>query len=129
MEKRTFGDRFKVSYTPQSLDEFTNQDSPWHESAAKVEAGLAWGEEKARLLKWVRKQMRRRLTPKQRRCIELYYFQNLTYRQVGKRTGCCPSSACRAVQRGIHRLRAAARLDPPEHLRQKRGSSRRGQPD
>lgn len=120
MEKRTFADRFKVSCCPELMQSYANEDSAWHEDEAAVRVGLAWGEEKARLLKWVRKQMRRRLTAKQRRCIELYYFKDLTYVEVGKKAGCSASSACRSVQRGLKRLRAAAKADPPEHLKPRR---------
>lgn len=116
MEKRTYADRFKVNCDPAIIESYGNGDGPWSETETEVAAGLAWGEEKARLLKWVRKQMRRRLTQKQRRCIELYYFEDLTFAEIGKKTGCAPSSACRSVHRGLKRLQAAAKLDPPAHL-------------
>ncbi len=102
------------------MENFGNGANPWWEDEADVSAGLAWGEEKERLLKWVRKQMRRRLTEKQRRCIELYYFKDMTYVEIGKTVGCAPSSACRSVHRGITRLREAARVDPPAHLKDRR---------
>lgn len=120
MEKRIFEDRFKVSCGPEIMEGFANEDSFWSEDEAATDAGLAWGEEKVRLLKWVRKQMRRRLTPRQRRCIELYYFKDLTYLEVGHKTGCSASSACRSVRRGIRRLRAAVQTDPPKHLKPRR---------
>jgi DNA-directed RNA polymerase specialized sigma24 family protein len=120
MEKRYFGDRFRVTFDPEILDGYTNDYSPWHESKAEIEAGLAWGKEKARLLKWVRSQMRRHLTITQQQCIELHYFKDLSYTEVSKRTGISRTSVCRAVQRGVHRLRALVRTDPPEHLRLKR---------
>lgn len=126
MEKRTHADRYKVSCCPEIMESFADEEHPWRESEAEVADGLAWGEEKARLLKWVRKQMRRRLTAKQRRCIELYYFKDLTYVEAGKKAGCSASSACRAVQRGLIRLRAAAKTDPPEHLKPRRRARRIG---
>ena len=109
MEKRTFADRFKVNCCPFIMAAYMNEDSPWHEDEAAIAAGLAWGKEKDRLLAWVRLQMRRRLTEKQRRCIDLHYFKDLTYVEIGKKIGCSPSAACRSVQRGLKRLRHAAK--------------------
>ena len=125
MLKRTYADRFKVNCEPAIIESFANREAPWHESEDDITAGLAWGEEKARLLKWVRKQMRRRLTVKQRRCIELYYFKDMTYAEIGKEMGCASSSACRSVHRGIKHLQAAAKTDPPAHLKSGRRSLRR----
>lgn len=115
MEKRTYADRFRVECDPHILESYANEDSPWQEDEAAIRAGLAWGEEKARLLKWVRRQMRQRLTPKQRACIELYYFKNMTLAEVGEKTGSSASAACRTMKRGINRLRVAVRVDPPGH--------------
>ena len=120
MEKRIFEDRFKVSCGPEIMEGFANEDSFWSEDEAATAAGLAWGEEKARLLKWVRKQMRCRLTTRQRRCIELYYFKDLTYLEVGQKMGCNTSSASRCIRRGIRRLRAAVRSDPPGRMKPRR---------
>ena len=120
MERRTYADRFKVNCAPEIIENYGNGAAPWQESAEDIDEGLAWGEEKARLLKWVRRQMRRRLTAKQRTAIHLYYFEDLTYAEMGKRMKCAPSSACRSVHRGIRRLREAARVDPPAHLKPKR---------
>lgn len=114
MGKRVYADRFQVNYCPFSLAERTNEDGAWHETEAEIARGLAWGEEKARLLKWVRYQMRRRLTDKQRRCIELHYFRGLSFTEIQAQTGISGPSACRIVQRGIERLRVAARVDPPQ---------------
>lgn len=110
MEKRTFADRYKVNCCPSIMAEFTNEQSPWSEDEAMIAAGLAWGREKDRLLKWVRLRMER-LTEKQRRCIELRYFEGLTYIEVAKLVECSPSAACRSAQRGVEKLRRAARRD------------------
>ena len=111
MENRTYADRFKVNCCPSVMAEFTNEEGAWSEDKREVAAGLAWGREKERLLKWVRQQMRRRLTAKQRRAIELYYFKDLTYAEIGRRMGCSPSAACRSVHRGLERLRCAAKRE------------------
>lgn len=113
MEKRMYADRYRVNCCPFIMAEFTNEESPWSEDEATVTAALAWGKEKALLLKWVRRQMRQRLTLKQRRAIDLHYFKDLTYAEVGEKMGCSASAACRSVLRGIKRLRHAAKVDPP----------------
>jgi RNA polymerase sigma factor (sigma-70 family) len=123
MEKKTYADRFKVHCSREYLESFGNEDGPWSEDEEDIAQGLAWGKEKALLLKWVRKQIRRRLSAPQRRCIELYYFKDMTYAEIGKKIGCAPSTACRNVQRGIKRLQTAARVDPPAHLKPKRHRS------
>lgn len=91
-----------------AVDTLCVEDAPWHESRDDRERGLRWGREKARLLKWVRNQMGRRLTPTERRCVELHYFEGLTFREAARHTGTQPSSVCRAVQRSIRKLRQAA---------------------
>ncbi len=111
MENRTLSDRYKVNCCPAIMAEFTNEEGPWHEAKDTIAARLAWGKEKERLLRWVRWQMRWRLTTKQRRAIELYYFKDLTYVEIGRKIGCSPSAACRAAQRGLERLRGAAKRE------------------
>jgi DNA-directed RNA polymerase specialized sigma24 family protein len=98
-------------------------DTPWHEDAARVRAGLRWGREKERLLDWVRGQMLLRLTRVERRCVELYYFEDLNYRCAAARLGVNATSVYRAVQRGVRKLREAARAHPPRAVR--RSSVRR----
>ena len=109
MDNRTYSDRYKVNYSPSVMAGFTNEEGPWSENEQDIVAGLAWGREKDRLLKWVRLQMRRHLTRKQRRALQLYYFKNLTFGEIALEVGCSPSAACRSVQRGVERLRDVAR--------------------
>lgn len=111
MEKRNYADRFKVNCCPSIMAGFTNEEGAWSEDEREIRAGLAWGGEKERLLNWVRQQMRRQLTQKQRRAIELYYFKDLTYVQIARKMGCSPSAACRSVHRGLERLRCAAKRE------------------
>lgn len=100
---------------PEILKRIPRAKTPWYETEAEIQAKLRLGRKKARLLEWVRSQMILRLTPTERRCIELYFFENLTYRQAAARLGVRPSSVYRAVKRGIRKLREAARENP--HLR------------
>lgn len=82
--------------------------TPWAETDRDIAEGLAWGEEKDRLLDWIRQIMNQRLSQVERQSIELYYFQGLTYRQAGRRLGLNPSSVLRAVRRGLWKLQRAA---------------------
>ena len=108
MTERSRASRYAVYVNPQRIDLRTVRGAMWYESPEEVEAGLEWGEEKEKLLRWVRRQMGRRLTKRERQCIELYYFKGLTCREVGEKTGTDPSSAYRAIQRAIRKLHASA---------------------
>lgn len=108
MENRTLADRYKINCSPSIMEGFTNEEGPWNEDGRTIAAGLACGKEKARLLLWVRWQMRLLLTRKQRRAIALHYFKDLTFVEIGAIMGCSPSAACRSAQRGVARLRKAA---------------------
>lgn len=100
---------------PKALAKLSPEDTPWYQNDATVQARLHWGRKKARLLEWVRSQMMLRLTVAERRCIQLYYFEGLNYRQAAARLGVNPSTVYRGVQRGLRKLRQAARENP--HLR------------
>jgi RNA polymerase sigma factor (sigma-70 family) len=104
--------RITVLLSPRAVRRIRVTQNPWYETPEEVAAGLAWGREKARLLRWVRKRMGERLTLRERRCIELYFFQGMTYREAAVKTGVNASSVHRAVQRGLRKLRAAAARRP-----------------
>lgn len=89
-------------------EQLTSAKTPWYESKAQIQEGLKWGERKARKLVWVRAQMLLWLSPVERRAIELYYFEDLNYRQAATVMGLNASSVYRAVRRGIGKLRQAA---------------------
>ena len=90
----------------------TLAQTPWHEDEEAIRRGLEWGRKKARMLRWVESQMVLRLSPIERRCIELYYFEALNYREAASVLEVNPSSVYRAVRRGIRKLREAARDRP-----------------
>ena len=108
MNDRSRAQRFAVTLSPDSLTRFDCKRAAWYETPEEIRAGLSWGQRKAALLRWVRREMGRRLTVRERRCLELYYFHGLTYEVVGKITGSNSSSAFRAVRRSIRKLRARA---------------------
>ena len=108
MAERSRAEQFVIYMKPNAIDKFETTQAAWYETPAEIRAGLRWGERKAELLQWVRREMGRRLTKRERRCIELYYFHALTYEVVGKITGTNPSSAFRAVRRAVRKLRVRA---------------------
>lgn len=93
------------------MGRFTNERSPWYESPEDIEAGLERAKERAKLLRWVRIQMSRRLTKRERRCIELYFFKGMTFREAAEATQTTPSSIHRAVRRSLLKLRHAAAVE------------------
>ncbi|MBP8128867.1 MAG: sigma-70 family RNA polymerase sigma factor [Candidatus Hydrogenedentes bacterium] len=100
--------RYLAFMNPEAFKEMPAERGLWHEAAAEVRAGLRWGRRKAELLEWVRRHMALLLTTRERECIELHYFQGRTYMVIAALTGTSASSSCRAVLRGIRKLRQAA---------------------
>jgi RNA polymerase sigma factor (sigma-70 family) len=110
-EKRTRANRFAISMDPAVLNRFNRMRHAWYETPEEVKAGLAWGKRKAELMRWVRRQIGRRLTECERRCIELYYFEGMSFRQAAAATDTNVSSVHRAVARALRKLRQAAQED------------------
>lgn len=94
------------------LQQLTLAQTPWHEDEEAIRRGLEWGRKKARMLRWVESQMVLRLSLTERRCIELYYFKGLNYRECAMVLGVNASSVYRGVQRGIRKLKEAASNRP-----------------
>ena len=101
--------RATVSVSPDFLMAFSNAQALYHETYEDIELGLEWGQRKKELLRWVRREMRRRLTPRERRCIELHFFEGFTCREVGVLTGTSTAAAHRAIERALRKLREAVK--------------------
>jgi len=101
--------RLAVLISPGALKHIPECRGAWYESKEEIEEGLKRGTEKARLLRWIRREMGRHLTLRERRCVELRFFEGMSLREVGAATGTDPSSVCRAVQRSLRKLRHAAK--------------------
>ncbi len=127
--RTTRAGRMARQYPLQFYYDVPERRGAWHETPVEIEAALRWGRRKARLLRWVRREMGRRLTPRERHCIEMYFFAAMSYEQIGRATGTHRSSACRAVERGLNRLRAAALEDQDiQAVLRRRGGSKRRRP-
>lgn len=99
--------------SPAIFAQLTNTDLPWHESPEELRRATAVARERERLLNWVRSQMVLRLSSVERRCIELYFFKDLNYREAAEELGVNVTSVYRGVERGLRKLRKAAQEHPP----------------
>jgi DNA-directed RNA polymerase specialized sigma24 family protein len=108
IEKRSRASRFAVLAPPDYFTGMSVRRGPWHETEEEIKAGLAWGRRKRELLRWVRREMGRRLTARERHCVELHFFCGLSCLEVAKATGTTISSAHRAIKRSLRKLRYAA---------------------
>ena len=124
MRDRTRAGRNAILMGPEALHLFENARGAWYEPPEEIEAGLEWGKRKAELLAWVRRQIGRHLTPRERRCVELYFFEGLTYREAGEKTGTNASSVHRAVTRSLRKLRAQLEKRGPGQGVKAKASSR-----
>ena len=109
MESRRRAERFEVLMVPEFFKMLHIRRGMWYESPGEIEAGLEWGRRKAELLRWVRRQMGRKLTPRERKCVDLYFFRGITFVEVAKAAGMSPAAAQRAVARSLRKLRVTAR--------------------
>jgi DNA-directed RNA polymerase specialized sigma24 family protein len=109
--------RMEVLLDPAIFERMPESRSAWYESREEVaralEEAAIWEPEKRRLMRWVCKQMRRRLTTRQQRYIELHYLEELTFEQIGRRVKRSSSGVARTVRLGRQRLIEALREDPP----------------
>jgi len=110
---------------PSFLENIGSTRALWYESPEDVEDGLAQGRERRRLLLRVRRAIRRCLTQREQKCLELHYFQAMTYRQIGELRGVNASSAQRAVRRGLRKLIAEFSAVPGKRPARKRIPRRR----
>ncbi len=111
MDARIRPERFTHSANPLFLMKIAGARRAWYETEDEVRAGIRWGKRKAELLKWIRGTMQRKLSARERRCIELYYLQGLSYAEAACVTGTNVTSVLRAVRRSVNKLRAIAELE------------------
>ncbi|HPO15822.1 MAG TPA: sigma factor-like helix-turn-helix DNA-binding protein [Candidatus Hydrogenedentes bacterium] len=100
--------RNSVRLMPDKLEDYQQSDAMWYETPEERKAGLEWGRRKQVLLRWVRRQMRRRLRLRERRFLEMRYFDALTFKEIGQEGQIDPSHAWKIVKRSIAKLQKAA---------------------
>ena len=114
MRESTRAGRNAIAMSPEAMRHFESERAAWFETSEEIEEGIEWGKRKALLLHWVRRQMNAHLTERERRCVELYFFESHTYREIGRITGTNASSAYRAVARSLRKLRVQAKENGPK---------------
>ncbi len=98
----------EVSVDPVVLARTAGSHGLWYETAEELHAASEDAEERALLLRWVRREMRRRLTPRERRFLEQHYFKALSTREVGRRNGVNQSTVSRTMRQAVAKLHRAA---------------------
>jgi len=113
---RESSDNFRnmVFVSSQFLEEISEAQSLWYETPEEIESKIQWGKEKVRLLNWVKNQMERKLSIKERKYIEHYYLQGETLEAISKKFHSHPATIHRAIRRGIKKL---IQLTKNENLR------------
>ncbi|MGC8739328.1 MAG: hypothetical protein ACP5UA_11890 [Candidatus Hydrogenedens sp.] len=96
--------RNTIFVSSQFLEEISETQSLWYETPEEIERKIQWGKEKAHLLNWVKKQMERKLTLKEKKYIECYYLQGETLEVISKRFHSHPANIHRTIRRGIKKL-------------------------
>ncbi len=105
MEAPNWSWQMEFPVDPATLGKLDETHGLWHETPEEIEEALELGREKARLLRWVRRHMRSRLTPLERYYVQELFFRGRYYRDVAARRGVDPSVVHRSVQRGLAKLR------------------------
>lgn len=78
----------------------------WEEAIADLDA-TEQASNRAQLLrtqKLLRLAMEEELTDRQKECVRLYFYENLTEEQIGRRLGVGKSTVCRHLQKAKARL-------------------------
>ena len=106
--RRTREWRPEITVAPERLADLPPERGMWHETPEDAALARARAKEKARLLRWTRQAMQRRLTAQERRLVALYYFEGLTLKETAQRRRTHPSTVSRALRRAVRKLRVAA---------------------
>jgi DNA-directed RNA polymerase specialized sigma24 family protein len=80
-------DFWEIPVPPEHLDLFCNEDQLWYESPALREQRYAYQTKKQKVATDVRQIIEEELTPIQRRCVLLYFFEGKTQDEVASILG------------------------------------------
>lgn len=108
LSRKPKADDLELAIEPAKLAKFSDEMGLWYESPQEIESKEQQTIDRALLLKWVRREMRRRLTPRERRFIEMHYFRAVVMEEVGRHHGVNKSTVSRTIQRAIRKLKQAA---------------------
>lgn len=108
LEQTHFQQEREITFDPAVLARAASIRGIWHETETEFARGLAAARERALLLTWVRREMGRRLSPRERRFLEQHYFNALTRDEVARRNGVHKTTVDRGLRRAVDKLRRAA---------------------
>lgn len=95
----------EISVEPDALEYIADR----RRRCCDPEAEQRREEEHALLMRWVRREMGRRLSAQERQMVEMYYLEMMTLAQVARNRKVHPSTVSRTVRRSVGKLRRAAR--------------------
>ncbi|MCK5862816.1 MAG: hypothetical protein KAH38_10040, partial [Candidatus Hydrogenedentes bacterium] len=101
--------RPEITVEPTTLEYIANRCAVCSDSELEMAAARRYEAEQAVLMRWVRREMGRRLTKQERRLVELYYIEAMTLKNVAHRRKVHVSTVSRSVRRAVGKLRDAAR--------------------
>ena len=107
--RRTREWRPEISVTPAKLERIANHRGLRSDPELEAAAAKRREQEQTLLLRWVRREMGRRLTTREQRLVELYYLEAMTLEEVARRRKIHFSTVSRSLRRAVGKLRAAAR--------------------
>jgi RNA polymerase sigma factor (sigma-70 family) len=62
-------------------------------------------ENRRRMLRALKRAVKGELTPRQLQCVELYYGEKISQREIAKRLGMAPPTVCKHLKKARARLR------------------------
>ncbi|MBI2433336.1 MAG: hypothetical protein HYV26_10730 [Candidatus Hydrogenedentes bacterium] len=83
----------------------------WFTPSQKPSLHRNYWRRRAHMLEWVYRQMRLRLTPRERECLLFHFIGEMSFTRIAMITGSDTSSVARAVKRGVEKLRWRAQFD------------------
>jgi RNA polymerase sigma factor (sigma-70 family) len=99
----------RVRFSERAVEDVGEQQGLWYESPEEVEAQLVQGGVRDARMRWVLRQMERRLEARERRCVEMHYLQDKTFREIAKELALPKSAVERIVRGAVAKLRSARR--------------------
>lgn len=110
----------EIFFRPDLADRFPQTDGMWYETEEEQTLAFKRFHQREMLLAWVRRAMEHSLTKKQRRAVELHYFEGMSSKEVARQLRCHKASVNRHLRCAIAILRVRARLEMPEHFQRMR---------
>ena len=98
----------EITFDPAVIARVNRDKGIWHETASEVAQALEAAQERTLLLRWVRREMGRRLSPRESRFLEEHFFLARSAAAVARNSGVDRSTVARALRRAIVKLRQAA---------------------